>query len=167
MDIQRRRKWAIVVLLLAFFLLSSLVSAAKASRELPLIVQTIGNQEFADPGTTGFSHSADISVVITTHSGSPVTDLGPSVIGNGSSVISLPTEWTFEGNFTRPPDACALLPNQFFNIGNGLYLIRVVSHPVDCPWVAGDYHYVVQIDRPATQSSPRLRGSGLRVLSIR
>jgi hypothetical protein len=161
MDMQKRRKWVVAGALLALFLLPSLGSAES------LIVQTKGNQEFADPGTSGFSHSADLSVMITTHGGSPVTNLGPSVIGDGSFVISLPTTWTFEGNFTRPPGACTLAPNQFFNVGNGLYVIRVVSHPEDCPWIAGDYHYVVQIDKPATQSSSRLRGSSLGVLSIR
>jgi hypothetical protein len=132
-----------------------------------LIVQTLGNPVgFAIPGTSGFSQSADISVVVTTRRGEAVSDLGPPFIGDGSSVISLPPEWTFRGNFTRPHGACALSPNQFFNVGNGQYVIRVVSHPVDCPWVAGDYHYVVQINRSEKHFSP-LQGSALGVLPIR
>jgi hypothetical protein len=126
MNMQRCRKWIVVSSLIVLVLLPSLVVAD------PLIVQTKGNQEFAEPGTSGFSQSADLSVVITTHGGRPVTGLGPSVIGDGSSVISLPPEWTFQGNFTRPPEACALLPNQFFNIGNGLYVIRVAQFIAVC-----------------------------------
>jgi hypothetical protein len=156
---QRCRTLILVGLLLAFVVLPSLAWAIAA------LVQTRGQQDFARPGTSGFAHSADISVVITRHDGTPVTDLGPSVIGDGSSVISLPDEWTFQGNFTRPPGACALLPNQFFNTGNGTYVIRVISDP--CPWVVGSYHYVVHVDRPKTSTSPTLRGSGLGVLWIR
>jgi len=155
MNMQKSTKRVVVSALLTLSLIPSLASAD------PVVVQTAGNQEFANPGTFGFSSSADLSVLITTHGGRPVSDLGPPVIGNGSSVISLPPEWTFVGNFTRPPGACAILPNQFFNIGDGLYVIRVVPGPPECRWVAGDYHYVMQIARPG------LRGSGLGVLPIR
>lgn len=162
MNMQKSMQWLIVSSLLMLILIPSRVSAD------PLIVQTAGNPVgFAIPGTSGFSHSADLSVVITTHGGRPVADLGPPFIGDGSSVISLPPEWTFMGNFIRPNGACALIPNQFFNIADGVYVIRVVPAPVDCPWVAGDYHYVVKVDRPATGASPRLRGSSLGVLPIR
>jgi hypothetical protein len=147
------------------------VSADRDGSQAPaisdsLLIQTLGNPVgFAIPGTSGFSQSADISVVVTTHRGDPVSDLGPALIGDGSSIISLPPEWTFRGNFTRPNGACALLPNQFFNSGNGQYVIRVVSHPLDCRWVAGDYHYVIQINRPEKPFSQQ--GSALGMLPIR
>jgi len=158
MNPKNNMTWIVAGLLFTLFLIPS--TASDGSSEL-LIVHTAGNQEFANPGTSGFSSSADLSVVITTQHGRPVSDLGPSVIGDGSFVITLPPEWNFVGNFTRPNEACALLPNQFFNVGSGIYIIRVVSHPPPCPWVAGDYHYVVQITRG------RLQGSGLGVLPIR
>jgi hypothetical protein len=158
MNSKKSRTWIVAGLLFTLFLIPS--TASDGSSEL-LIVQTAGNQEFANPGTSGFSSSADLSVVITTQRGRPVSDLGPSFIGDGSFVINLTPEWTFVGNFTRPNGACALLPNQFFNIGNGIYVIRVISSPSQCPWVAGDYHYVVQIRRG------RLQGSGLGILPIR
>src|SRR6266852_3736276 len=158
MNSQKSKKWVIVSVLFTLFLIPSLASAAG------VIVQTEGNQQFANPGTSGFSAAADISVVITTQTGRPVTDLGPAVIGDGSYVISLPPEWTFRGNFLRPPKACALVPVQFFNGGDGVYIIRVVPGPQDCPWVAGDYQYVVQIHKVVT---PLLQGSGLGNLPIR
>src|SRR5262245_12110931 len=118
MSMKKSMQWLIVSSLLMFILIPSWVSA---DRDGPhplaisdsLIVQTVGNPVgFAIPGTSGFSQSADISVVVTTQRGRPVSDLGPPFIGDGSSVISLPPEWTFQGNFTRPNGACALLPNQ-------------------------------------------------------
>ena len=158
MNFHRSNKLVIVKVLLTVFLIPSLASAAG------VIVQTAGSQQFANPGTSGFGAAADINVVITTQTGRPVTDLGPAVIGDGSYVISLPPEWTFRGNSLRPPKACALVPVQFFNGGNGVYGIRVVPGPQDCPWVAGDYHYVVQIHRDVM---PVLQGSGLGNLPIR
>lgn len=158
MNLKKSGMCVVMSLLFTVFLTPSIASDESSEG---LIVQTAGNQEFANPGTSGFSSSADLSVVITTQGGRPVSDLGPSFIGDGSSVINLPPQWIFVGNFTRPNGACALLPNQFFNIGNGLYVIRVISNPPQCPWVAGDYHYVVQIKRG------RLQGSGLGVLPIR
>jgi len=168
MNMQKSSRWLIASSLLILILIPLHASADKDASHAPagrdaLIIQTAGNAVgFAIPGTSGFSQSADLSVVVTTGRGEPVSDLGPAVIGNGSFVISLPPEWTFQGNFTRPNGACALLPNQFFNAGNGQYVIRVVSHPVDCAWVAGDYHYVVQI-----KNSSQLQGSALGVLPIR
>lgn len=161
MNVKSSGKWGVLSSLLLLFLIPAPASAN------PVIVQTAGNQNFATPGTFGFSKVADLSVLITTHGGEPVSTLGPAVIGDGSALISLPAGWTFTGNFTRPPMACALAPTQFFNTGGGRYVIRVISAPPDCPWVVGDYHYVVQIDIPATRSSSGLQGSGLGVLPIR
>jgi hypothetical protein len=158
MNSHKSKKWVIVNVLFTIFLIPSLASATG------VIVQTVGNQNFANPGTSGFSAAADISVVITTQSGKPVSDLGPAVIGDGSYVISLPPEWTFRGNFDNPPNACAMVPSQFFNGGNGLYIIRVVPGPQDCTWVGGDYHFVVQIHRVVI---PLLQGTGLGHMPIR
>lgn len=172
MNMKKSMQWFIASSLVMLMLISSRVSA---DRDGPrpvaisdsLLVQTVGNPVgSAIPGTSGFSQPGDISVVVTTQRGRPVSDLGPPSIGDGASVISLPPEWTFQGNFTRPHGACALSPSQFFNVANGRYIIRVVSDPVDCPWVAGDYHYVVQINRSEKHFS-RLQGSGLGVLPIR
>jgi len=165
MNMQKSSQWLIFSSLLILILIPFHVSADRDKSHAPacpdsLIVQTLGNPVgFAIPGTSGFSQPADISVVVTTRGGEPVSDLGPPFIGNGSSVISLPPEWAFQGNFTRPNGACSLSPTQFFNIANGRYIIRVISDP--CPWVAGDYHYVVQINRSQVQ------GSALGVLPIR
>jgi hypothetical protein len=171
MNMQKGTQLVIAGLLLILILIPLKVSADKAEPSAPpfsgsLIVQTKGNPVgFAIPGTSGFSQSADLSVVVTTGRGAPVSDLGPPFIGDGSSVISLPPEWIFDGNFTRPNGACALLPTQFFNGGDGKYIIRVISAPEDCPWVGGDYHYVVQISGSGKHS--QLQGSALGVLPIR
>src|SRR5215208_1144581 len=116
MNMQKSSQWLIASSLLMLIVIPLHVSADKDGSHAPavrdaLIIQTAGNPVgFAIPGTSGFSQSADLSVVVTTGRGEPVSDLGPPVIGNGSFVISLPPEWTFQGNFTRPNGACALLP---------------------------------------------------------
>jgi hypothetical protein len=119
---QNRRRWGVAGALLVLWLLPSLAAADS------LIVQTKGHQALADPGTSGFSHAADLSVVITTHGGSPVTNLGPSVIGDGSNVISLPTAWTLEGNFTRPPGGMCARAQPVFQYGE-----RTVCDPGGFP----------------------------------
>jgi hypothetical protein len=45
-----------------------ILSLASADAHIvPIVVHTAGNQQFASPGTSGFSNPADLSVLITTN----------------------------------------------------------------------------------------------------
>jgi hypothetical protein len=149
-------------LLLYLLLMPSLAAAAA------LIVQTKGNPSNAAAGESGanISSSALLSVLVTRHgAGTPVADIGDSV-GDGTNAISLPTGWTLTTGFNVSPGGCLMTPTEFFNLGNGIYDIRVVpfvDNP-DCTWLSGEYHYVVEIN--VTIGRQPFSGSGLGVLRI-
>lgn len=135
---------------------------------LPVNVQTLGNKSNAAPGESGatIASSSLISVVVTNSNGVPNTSLGASV-GNGNAAINLPNGWSLQTGFNVPPGGCLMTPTQFSNSGNGIYSIRVVPfvNNAACRWLAGDYHYAVQLNVPAS-GGRTFTGSGLGVLKL-
>lgn len=135
---------------------------------LPVTVQTLGNKGNAAPGESGASiaSSALISVVVTNSNGVPNNQMGASV-GNGTAPISLPNGWSLQTGFNVPPGGCLMTPTQFSNSGNGIYSIRVVpfANNPSCRWLAGDYHYAVQLNVPSS-GGVSFVGSGLGVIKL-
>lgn len=155
-------KCLFVLSTLCMFLIPGIVSAGNSM----LTVQTAGNASNAAAGESGASISAAalISVVVTDSLGKPVENLG-SDIGDGTSEINLPTGWTLATGFNVPPGACLMTPTQFYNAGDGIYVIRVVPyvHGNGCTWLSGTYHYAVSIE---SKGKKPYTGSGLGELVI-
>jgi hypothetical protein len=131
----------------------------------PCLVQTKGNASNAHAGGTGVSvaNSAVLSVVVSDKDGHPATNLG-ATNGNGSAVVTLPGSVVLFSNLNVPPGGCLLTPTEFYNWGNGSYNIRVVPFTGNpsCKWLAGEYHYVVQVK----DGSGQVVGSGLGAFHI-
>jgi len=110
-------------------------------------LQTKGNAGAAAALASGFglTESALISVVVTRQNSGPATNFGTDV-GNGSGEITLPSGWSLTSDFNLPAGGCAMIPTQFDNVGSGVYTIRVAAD-VACPWVAGEYHYAVGLNK--------------------
>lgn len=144
--------------------------AAAAGGPVGATLQTKGNAGAAaalDSGV-GLTESALISLVITRQNSRPATNFG-SDVGDGGGAITLPTGWSFTSDFNLPPGACAMIPTQFDNVGGGIYTIRVAADAVaPCPWVAGEYHYVVRLNKDVKIGGDKInfRGSTLGSLVI-
>jgi hypothetical protein len=160
MDMKRTMKMIALLALFGFLLMPVVSMAAE------LEVQTVAAQSNAFPGGSGagIGSSALITVVVTSN-GVPQKRLGNSV-GDGSAEIALPSGWKLLSHIA-PPGGCSLTPTEFYNWGDGSYSIRVVPfvRTAGCAWLAGDYHYVVQLSKGARAGT--FTGSGLGVLTIK
>lgn len=142
--------------------------AAVAGGPVGASLQTKGNASEAVAGESGFglTESAMISVVITRQNSRPATNFG-SDVGDGSAAIPLPSGWSLTSDFNLPPLGCAMIPTQFDNVGNGVYTIRVAAD-AGCPWVAGEYHYAVGLNKSVKigRDKVNFRGTTLGSLKI-
>lgn len=155
------------VALISGALLLAPFGVAVAGGPVGATLQTMGNASEAEAGEFGFdvTTSALISIVITRQNSKPATNFGGNV-GNGSEAIELPAGWSFTSNFNLPAGGCEMVPTQFVNVGNGVYTIRVAA--AGCPWVAGEYHYTVQLGKAGKKGNDHvnLRGTTLGSLVI-
>lgn len=122
--------------------------AAVAGGPVGATLQTNGNAGAAAAGESGFglTESALISVVVTRQNSLPATTFG-SDVGDGSAAITLPTGWSLTSNFNLPAGGCTMTPTQFDHVVSGIYTIRVAAADALCPWVAGEYHYAVGLNK--------------------
>ena len=97
-------------------------------------LQTEGNAGLAVAGNV---LPATLSVVVTKSDGRPATGFAPNN-------HELPAGWSLISDFNVPPGGCGMVPVAFTNVGAGIYTIDVLP---GCPWVAGEYHYMVSVSK--------------------
>jgi len=157
----KRTKQMTILFVLFSFLLIPAVSMAGEYK-----IQTLATQSNAGVGEGGAEVAASALItVVVTFNGLPATQLGETV-GDGTSEVTLPAGWTLTDH-TVPPGGCMLSPTEFYNWEDGSYSIRVVPFlgTEGCTWLAGDYHYVVKLEKGRRPVG--LRGSGLGSLTIK
>ena len=128
-------RWILIVACLA-------ISAPLSAHDVSLTAT--GSQALANVGDDAetFSNTATILVMIQSHDG-PISDLGLTT-GDGSEEIDLPDGWHFR-TLQVPPGGCWIKPARFWNMGGGVYQIRVHSRSSTsiCPWRHGEYHFSI------------------------
>jgi hypothetical protein len=113
-------------------------------------LQTEGNAGLAVADNLLPAQPAKLSVVVTKSDGRPATGFPD---GNG-----LPSGWSLISGFNVPPGGCGMVPVFFKNVGAGIYTIDVL--PAGCPWVAGEYHYVVSLSKNGRRGGGGGHGEG-------
>ncbi|MGH8532808.1 MAG: hypothetical protein ACREV1_08835 [Gammaproteobacteria bacterium] len=151
-------------LISGILLLTPLV--AVAGGPVGATLQTQGNAGAAAALESGFglTESALISVVVTRQNSRPATNFG-SDVGDGSAAITLPTGWSLTSTFNLPAGGCAMMPTQFDNVGSGVYTIRVAADAA-CPWVAGEYHYAVGLNKDVKIGHDKINFRGTTLGSV-
>lgn len=127
-----------------------------------LTVQTSSN---ATGVTAGSQSPFVLTVLVLDRNGIPENTLG-GVVGNGSSVITLPEGWSI----SYPDDqitSCSglgadhIVPTLFANRGDGAYTIQIKPNSaLSCMWDSGSAHYVVRLQ------IVRDNGAGLGQLDV-
>jgi len=129
---------------------------AGAAGPIGATLQTLANEQSAVDDNSNMD-PVKISVLITKNNGLPAPTLGEDLTSEG-----LPAGWVLATGFNRPDLGCGFTISNFESVAVGIYTFEVAPN---CPWVAGEYHYFVSINRTG-QGVGRFRGSTLGNFTI-
>lgn len=121
------------------------------STSIPITLDSHGAQATARVGESQISeyNRADILIsVYDNKTGTSISSLAQKGhLGNGRSVIPLPTGWNLHTKLV-PAGGCTLQPTHIYNDGKGSYTLSVMTVATKgaCPWKKGEYHYLLEIN---------------------